>query len=484
MTETERFEEFIRNLGKAEEMGKGFVIDKKTKKFRQASPFDDPDEVINVAKEDFTFAVNKGSGPETVIIISGEILQDKMGNPGPNNVSFLCRDGGEVYTLLSEGYYTEAVPGTIYQAIEAEDLPASAFGKAEDRVRVIRRFALNYGQPPPRTAMETQGYVLHGTTWEEAPVEIVPVRNEIFSRFGGLLETGVLAEKKVLIIGLGSVGSHFALELAKSGIMDFFLIDDDRVEVANISRHAAGLSQVGRYKTKAMAELIKDRNPFAEIQTLEEKVSWENIPRVRNFVREANIVICVPDNRPTRSIVNRVCLEEGKPCVFAGAFHRAYGGQILFVHPRVSLCYQCFCMHLPEQARDEEISSRSQVERVAYADPSAPVEPGLSTDIAPISVMVAKLVIQEFLKGAETTLRSLDDDLVAPLYLWLNRREAGTQYEKLDPLEFNLDGMRILRWYGIDIKRHPACPACGDFEGELAKREGLDLPEVCQSINR
>jgi hypothetical protein len=91
--------------------------------------------------------------------------------------------------------------------------------------------------------------------------------------------------------------------------------------------------------------------------------------------------------------------------------------------------------------------------------------------------MVVKLVIQELLKGTETTLRSLDDDLVAPWLLWLNRREIGTQYENLEPLEFNVGGMHILRWYGIDVKRHPACPVCGDFEGELARRECLRLPD-------
>ncbi|NIN70054.1 MAG: ThiF family adenylyltransferase, partial [Anaerolineae bacterium] len=80
--------------------------------------------------------------------------------------------------------------------------------------------------------------------------------------------------------------------------------------------------------------------------------------------------------------------------------------------------------------------------------------PGLSTDIAPISIMVVKLVIQELLKGTETTLRSLEDDLIAPWYMWLNRREPGTQYENLEPLEFNISGMNILRWYGIDVTRH------------------------------
>jgi hypothetical protein len=126
-------------------------------------------------------------------------------------------------------------------------------------------------------------------------------------------------------------------------------------------------------------------------------------------------------------------------------------------------------MLLPEQAMDQEISSRRAAEGLAYTDRPVAIEPGLSTDIAPISLMVVKLVIQELLKDSETTLRSLDEDLVAPWFIWLNRREQNTQYESLEPLEYNVDGMHVLRWYGIAVERHPACPVCGDFIGEQAK---------------
>jgi hypothetical protein len=96
--------------------------------------------------------------------------------------------------------------------------------------------------------------------------------------------------------------------------------------------------------------------------------------------------------------------------------------------------------------------------------------------------MTVKLIIQEFVKGTETTLRSLDEDLVAPWYLWLNRREPGTQYQKLGPLEFNVDGIRVLRWYGIDMKPDPACPVCGNFE--IANQESSPIPDFRKLIGQ
>jgi hypothetical protein len=75
---------------------------------------------------------------------------------------------------------------------------------------------------------------------------------------------------------------------------------------------------------------------------------------------------------------------------------------------------------------------------------------------------VTKLAIQHLIQGQETTLRSLDEDLTASLYLWLNRREADTPFAKLNPMVFGVDEMSILRWYGLPAERNPACPSCGD----------------------
>ena len=74
-------------------------------------------------------------------------------------------------------------------------------------------------------------------------------------------------------------------------------------------------------------------------------------------------------------------------------------------------------------------------------------------------------------------MRSLDEDLVAPMYLWLNRRERETCYEDLDPMEYNIDGMSVLRWYGVDIPQDPSCPECGDFLGHLQHEHEVTVSE-------
>jgi len=87
--------------------------------------------------------------------------------------------------------------------------------------------------------------------------------------------------------------------------------------------------------------------------------------------------------------------------------------------------------------------------------------------------MCLKLCINELLKGKPTTMRSLDEDLIAPWYIYLNRREGP--YEELKPLGFNVgDGMHILAWYGIDLKPNPGCPVCGgNHINEMSRNYGV-----------
>ena len=92
----------------------------------------------------------------------------------------------------------------------------------------------------------------------------------------------------------------------------------------------------------------------------------------------------------------------------------------------------------------------------------------------PIAHMVAKLALNELLAGRSTTLVSLEPDLSAPWYLWINRPEPGTPYAGMPPMSESSDEMTILRWYGIYFDREPACPVCGDFSAAIRADYGLD----------
>jgi molybdopterin/thiamine biosynthesis adenylyltransferase len=302
---------------------------------------------------------------------------------------------------------------------------------------------------------------------EALPFSFIPMKIDIFDRVRGVFETDVLRDRTVAIVGLGSGGSFIARELVKTGISNLVLLDSDRLEIANICRHEGGLSDIGRLKVNLMRDYLLNRNPTARITCLPMHLNGETLTKMRDAIREADLVICATDNRESRLLVNRACLIENRPTIFGAVFRRAHGGQVLRVIPGLTLCYQCFVSSLPELANSNEISSQSDAARIAYSDRPVAIEPGLSTDILPIAIQMVKLAILELLAGQETTLASLREDLVAPLYLWINRREKGEQYEKWAPLEINTDQRSIMRWYGLYMPRVANCPACGESSETL-----------------
>lgn len=104
-------------------------------------------------------------------------------------------------------------------------------------------------------------------TWIEGTLKFIPGRSELYSRSSGLLETSLLEQKRVAVVGLGSGGGTIALELAKAGVGHFTLIDFDRLELSNISRHICGIHDLGRYKTYAVRDRLLEKNPHIGVQT-------------------------------------------------------------------------------------------------------------------------------------------------------------------------------------------------------------------------
>lgn len=404
-----------------------------------------------------------------MIVLSQEQVVDLLEAWGPEHpipLDFTAVDDGDVYLSSHLSGRSPNASGLLVVG-HAKDVEESSWQLANVDVVVIAQPGGDVARP--YRDFTCRGLVRRGQQFTENEVLLIPIREQLFSRVQGMYETDVLKEKTVLLIGVGSGGGMAAVELAKAGVGRFLLVDHDRLELVNIVRHVCGTRDLGRFKTKALRDLIHEKNPFAVVETFEAECNNDWVPTLRHLVRQANLVYCGTDNRPSRVLINRICLEENRVCIYAGTFSRAYGGHVLRVIPQQSMCYQCLIDLLPELALNQEITSETQATQFQYADETdyrpVAVEPGLATDIAPMVLMSVKIGILELLRGSETTLASLYDDLRSAWYQWLNRREVGTDYEQLKPLDSGEDDYRILAWYGVLNERNPSCPACGDFVG-------------------
>lgn len=298
---------------------------------------------------------------------------------------------------------------------------------------------------------------------QEVGVSVIPTGRIHGERSKGILDTAALAEKHVAVLGLGSGGSFIVRELAHAGVGTFLLLDNERLEVGNVTRHECGLDDVGRLKVNAMTDLVRRFNPAATVATSTTRISGTSRLEIIEWLEKegAELIICATDGRESRLLANRMSLQTGLPLILGGVYRRAYGGLVQRVIPGLTACYQCFVHGLPVEASDTEISGARDAARYSYTDREVEPQPGLSSDIVPIALQMVKLALLELIDDRPPAFAQLAGDLVAPLYHWINRREFA--HAEWDPLGISVDKQAILRWYGAWLDRRDDCAACASL---------------------
>lgn len=86
-----------------------------------------------------------------------------------------------------------------------------------------------------------------------------------------------LEDTPVHVIGCGAIGSHVAEVLARLGVDNIYLYDDDKVASHNIANQMFKHSDIGKYKTECVMEMIKDINPGCEVHIHNRRVQGETL---------------------------------------------------------------------------------------------------------------------------------------------------------------------------------------------------------------
>lgn len=125
-----------------------------------------------------------------------------------------------------------------------------------------------------------------------------------------------LKKAKVCILGLGGLGSNVTILLARAGIGYLKLVDFDIVEASNLNRQQYRISHIGMKKTEAIKTIIKEINPFVEIEVLNKKVERENILSV---VGDVEIVVEAFDVAETKAMAIEELLTNGNKILISAS---------------------------------------------------------------------------------------------------------------------------------------------------------------------
>jgi hypothetical protein len=247
----------------------------------------------------------------------------------------------------------------------------------------------------------------------------------IFSR--NPREHEALSDKMLVFVGVGSVGSTLAAMAARAGVGRFLLIDPDVFEPENICRHLCDLSDCGKLKVEAVSERILRVNPEAIVGALPLDLRKTDLSGMLPQLNKNALLVASTDSFACQSMVNNLSLEHNIPAVYVSCWGEAAVGEILYVMPRETACFECYAGFRRES---EEISLDDPRK---YTDPDfdqtkVPAQAGLGPNIQIICGYAFRVILamlspeaghaKEILDNTRTLFLVNVADFQSPLPLW------------------------------------------------------------------
>ncbi len=230
-----------------------------------------------------------------------------------------------------------------------------------------------------------------------------------------------LLEAKVLLIGVGGLGSPVAFYLAAAGVGRLGIVDPDVVDRSNLQRQILHRDlDVGDPKVDSAERAVRDLNPDVQVVKFDEAFDDDSADRILD--RGWDVVVDGCDSFRTRYIVNDACVARGLPNVHGSIYQ--FEGQVgVFSASEVDPCYRCL-----------------------YPAPPPP-------EMAPNCSEAGVLGV---LPGIIGTMQALE---TLKVLLKLGDVMAG-RLSQFDALRGS--------WKSVSFRKDPHCGACGDGHGRQA----------------
>jgi molybdopterin-synthase adenylyltransferase len=242
-------------------------------------------------------------------------------------------------------------------------------------------------------------------------------------RFAPIGEAGQqkLASSRVLLIGLGALGTVAADQIVRAGVGFVRMIDRDFVELSNLQRQSLfDEEDIRKNLPKAIAAEAKLRRINSSVQ-IEAIVDDVNPSNIEDHLEGIDLVLDALDNFETRFVVNDACAKHHKPWIYTAAVG-SYG-LVMPVLPGTTPCLRCLLGNLPAPGTSPTCETAGVV--------------------APITHIIASMQVAEALKFLTGNLQPADIRLTA-YDVWSHR------FQRID----------------VGVDSMAACPVCagGNFE--------------------
>lgn len=199
-----------------------------------------------------------------------------------------------------------------------------------------------------------------------------------------------LAAARVVIVGMGALGTVLATQLVRAGVGFLRLVDRDIIEPSNLQRQTLydeEDAELGRAKAEAAAQKLQAANRDVQIEAVIEDLTWRN---AKKWLADVDVIVDGTDNFQVRYLMNDVAVQHGIPWSYGGAVS-SYGTTAFF-RPLQTACLTCLF------GSDGDVGGHDTCDTVGV--------------IAPVVAIIASLQVAEILKYLTGNLAALSNALM------------------------------------------------------------------------
>jgi molybdopterin/thiamine biosynthesis adenylyltransferase len=161
-------------------------------------------------------------------------------------------------------------------------------------------------------------------------------RHIVLPQLGGKGQRRLL-DSRVLVVGVGGLGSPVSLYLTAVGVGTLGLVDNDVVDVSNLQRQIVHRNEnVGMPKVASAAETLCALNP--DVNVIQHQATFSSA-NAMELIAGYDLVVECSDNFPSKYLASDACVLSNKPLVWGAVFQ--FDGQMSVVLPGRGPCYRC-----------------------------------------------------------------------------------------------------------------------------------------------
>lgn len=253
----------------------------------------------------------------------------------------------------------------------------------------------------PQTMAES---VPHGRI-SSAEIAIPEMQARTALAIGADVIRAIAEKQKIVLAGVGGIGSAIAEQVVRSGFTQIGLIDPDILELSNLNRFSGGyISNLGNAKVEIVRDLIKAVNPEANVDICQASLDSSE---AQSMMAGADWIIVSTDSHSSRALAQDTALQYGVPLISAGVSILVKGsdgspqlidrsGEVIIARYGDGFCLHCLRRINPYKVAAEtnpDKAVRDGLLSKGYVTGMAEKEPA----VMPLNGVLASIAVQTLL---------------------------------------------------------------------------------------